>query len=76
MDTPMPGKAGLRSAVAVLTETFGLGRAAAISAILLVGSVSVFTVFWFFSLGPCPTPLSSPPVPRAVLSKSPPRNTA
>ncbi len=48
----MPGKAGFARAVAVLTETFGLGRAAAISAILLVGSVSVFTVFWFFHSAP------------------------
>jgi TRAP-type uncharacterized transport system substrate-binding protein len=52
MDSPMPGKAGFARAVAVLTETFGLGRAAAISAILLVGSVSVFTVFWFFHSAP------------------------
>lgn len=52
MDSPLPGKDGFARAVGVLTETFGLGRAAAISALLLVGSVTIFTVFWFFHSAP------------------------
>ncbi len=38
--------------VGVFTETFGLGRAAAISAILLIASVTLFAVFWFFHSAP------------------------
>jgi TRAP-type uncharacterized transport system substrate-binding protein len=52
MDSPIPGKAGFARAIGMLTETFGLGRAAAISALLLLGSVSVFAVFWFFHSAP------------------------
>ena len=36
----------------MFTETFGLGRAAAISAILLISSVTIFAVFWFFHSAP------------------------
>jgi TRAP-type uncharacterized transport system substrate-binding protein len=43
---------GLTWVLAVFKETFGLGRAAAISAILLVGSVIIFAVFWFFHSAP------------------------
>jgi TRAP-type uncharacterized transport system substrate-binding protein len=48
----MTRKVGLTRVLAVFTETFGLGRAAAISAILLVSSVTVFAVFWFFHSAP------------------------
>jgi TRAP-type uncharacterized transport system substrate-binding protein len=48
----MTGKAGLARLLAVFSETFGLGRAAAISAILLIGSGSIFAVFWFFHSAP------------------------
>jgi hypothetical protein len=43
---------GLTRVLGVVRETFGLGRAAAISAILLVGSVTIFAVFWFFRSAP------------------------
>jgi hypothetical protein len=45
-------KLGLSRVLAVVTETFGLGRAAAFSAVLLVSSVTVFAVFWFFHSAP------------------------
>jgi TRAP-type uncharacterized transport system substrate-binding protein len=48
----MTGKPGLARFLAVFTETFGLGRAAAISALLLVGSGTIFAVFWFFHSAP------------------------
>ncbi len=48
----MTRKIGLTRVLAVFTETFGLGRAAAISAILLISSVTVFAVFWFFHSAP------------------------
>jgi TRAP-type uncharacterized transport system substrate-binding protein len=48
----MTRKVGLTRVLAVFTETFGLGRAAAMSAILLVSSVTVFAVFWFFHSAP------------------------
>src|SRR5664279_674813 len=48
----MTRKIGLTRVLAVFTEAFGLGRAAAISAILLVSSVTVFAVFWFFHSAP------------------------
>jgi NMT1-like family len=43
---------GLTRLLAAVTETFGLGRAAAFSAILLVSSVVVFAVFWFLHSAP------------------------
>src|ERR1017187_8705 len=52
MESPMTGKPGLARFLAVFTETFGLGRAAAISALLLVGSGTIFAVFWFFHSAP------------------------
>src|ERR1017187_1751856 len=45
-------KLGLSRVLAVVTETFGLGGAAAFSAVLLVSSVTVFAVFWFFHSAP------------------------
>jgi len=48
----MTRKTGLARVLAVFTETFGLGRAAAISAILLISSVTIFAVFWFFHSAP------------------------
>jgi hypothetical protein len=45
-------KLGLTRVLAVVTETFGLGRAAALSTVLLVSSVTVFAVFWFFHSAP------------------------
>ena len=38
--------------LAGVRETFGLGRAAAITAILLIGSVTIFAVFWFVHSAP------------------------
>jgi len=52
MESPKNGNAGLTRLLAVFTETFGMGRAAAIGAILLVGSGVVFAVFWFFHSAP------------------------
>jgi TRAP-type uncharacterized transport system substrate-binding protein len=52
MKSPMTGKTGLARLLEVFSETFGLGRAAAISAILLIGSGTVFAVFWFFHSAP------------------------
>jgi TRAP-type uncharacterized transport system substrate-binding protein len=43
---------GFTRVVGIFTETFGLGRAAAISAILLIASVTLFAVFWFFHSAP------------------------
>ena len=48
----MMRKLGLTQVLAVVRETFGLGRAAAVSAILLIGSVTVFAVFWFIHSAP------------------------
>ncbi|HXJ43640.1 MAG TPA: TAXI family TRAP transporter solute-binding subunit [Bryobacteraceae bacterium] len=48
----MAEKTRLARLVTVFTETFGLGRAAAISALLLIGSVTVAAVFWFFHSAP------------------------
>jgi TRAP transporter TAXI family solute receptor len=48
----MMRKLGLTQVLAGVRETFGLGRAAAISAILLVGSVTIFAVFWFVHSAP------------------------
>ncbi|MGD0650504.1 MAG: TAXI family TRAP transporter solute-binding subunit [Verrucomicrobiia bacterium] len=48
----MTRKNGITRVLAVFTETFGLGRAAAISAILLISSVTIFAVFWFFHSAP------------------------
>lgn len=48
----MTRKIGLTRVLAVFTEAFGIGRAAAISAILLVSSVTIFAVFWFFYSAP------------------------
>ena len=48
----MTRKMGFTRVLAVFTETFGLGRAAAISAILLISSVTIFAVFWFFHSAP------------------------
>ena len=45
-------KSGFTRVVGIFTETFGLGRAAAITAILLVASVTLFAVFWFFHSAP------------------------
>ncbi len=45
-------KKGFSQVVGVFTETFGLGRAAAISAILLIASVTLFALFWFFHSAP------------------------
>ena len=43
---------GFTQILATVRETFGLGRAAAITAILLVGSVTIFAVFWFVHSAP------------------------
>jgi hypothetical protein len=43
---------GLKRVLAAFTETFGLSRAATISAILLVSSVTIFAVFWFLHSAP------------------------
>ena len=45
-------KNGFSQMVGVFAETFGLGRGAAISAILLIASVTLFGVFWFFHSAP------------------------
>jgi hypothetical protein len=37
---------------AMFTEIFGLGRAAALSAVLLISLVTIFAVFWFFYSAP------------------------
>jgi TRAP-type uncharacterized transport system substrate-binding protein len=52
MESPKADKTGATRLLAVFTETFGLGRAAAISAVLLIASVSLFAVFWFFRSAP------------------------
>jgi TRAP-type uncharacterized transport system substrate-binding protein len=51
MESP-PRNNGLDRVLGVFTETFGLGRAAAISAVLLIASVTFFAVFWFFHSAP------------------------
>src|ERR1017187_1641282 len=43
---------GLTRVAGIFTETFGLGRAAAISATLLVAFATLFAVFWFFHSAP------------------------
>ena len=43
---------GFTGVLGFFTETFGLGRAAAISAILLITIVTFFAVFWFFHSAP------------------------
>jgi hypothetical protein len=48
----MTGKGGLDRVLGVFNETFGLGRAAAISAILLIVFGVGFAVFWFFHSAP------------------------
>jgi TRAP-type uncharacterized transport system substrate-binding protein len=45
-------KNGFTQVVGVFGETFGLGRAAAISAVLLIVSVLALAVFWFFHSAP------------------------
>jgi TRAP-type uncharacterized transport system substrate-binding protein len=45
-------KNGFSQVVGVFGETFGLGRGAAISAILLIASVTLFSIFWFFHSAP------------------------
>jgi TRAP-type uncharacterized transport system substrate-binding protein len=45
-------KNGFSHMVGVFGETFGLGRAAAISAVLLIVSVLALAVFWFFHSAP------------------------
>jgi hypothetical protein len=62
----MTRKTGLARVLAVFTETFGLGRAAAISAILLISSVTIFAVFWFFHSAP----------PRAITITTGPKGSA
>src|ERR1700691_5656712 len=52
MESPPPRSTGLDRVLGVFTETFGLGRAAAISAVLLIASVTLFAVFWFFHSAP------------------------
>src|SRR5512143_1338301 len=37
---------------ALFTEIFGLGRAAALSAVLLISLFTIFAVFWFFHAAP------------------------
>src|SRR5579859_4257388 len=48
----MTDKGGLNRVLGVFNETFGLGRAAAISAILLICFGVGFAVFWFFHSAP------------------------
>src|SRR5258706_9074138 len=52
MEPSTKGKPGLARLLAVFTEPFGLGRAAAISALLLIGIVTMAAVFWFFRTAP------------------------
>ncbi|HXI82524.1 MAG TPA: TAXI family TRAP transporter solute-binding subunit [Verrucomicrobiae bacterium] len=52
MESPTTEKTRLARFLAVFTETFGLGRAAAISALLLIGSATIIAVFWFIHSAP------------------------
>src|SRR5438046_1766272 len=52
MEPSTTGKTGLARVLSVFTETFGLGRAAAISALLLIGTVTLTAAFWFFRSAP------------------------
>jgi len=45
-------KIGLTQFQTMFTEIFGLGRAAALSAVLLISLVTIFAVFWFFYSAP------------------------
>ena len=45
-------KIGFTQFQAMFTEIFGLGRAAALSAVLLISLVTIFAVFWFFYSAP------------------------
>ncbi len=45
-------KFGITQLQAMFTEIFGLGRAAALSAVLLTSLVTIFAVFWFFYSAP------------------------
>src|SRR5580698_1615517 len=51
-ESSMTGTGGLNRVLEVFNETFGLGRAAAISAILLIVFGVGFAVFWFFHSAP------------------------
>src|ERR1700689_1211545 len=59
-------KNGFSQAVGVFGETFGLGRGAAICAILLIISVLALAVFWFFHSAP----------PRTIIITSGPEDSA
>src|SRR5882724_2232152 len=52
VESPMTEKTRFTRLLAVFTETFGLGRAAAISALLLIGTVTLTAAFWFFRSAP------------------------
>src|ERR1700722_20158251 len=52
MESPIKDETGLNRVVGVFTETFGLGRAAAISAVVLIATVMLFAIFWFFHSAP------------------------
>src|ERR1700684_610369 len=52
MESPPPRNTALDRILGVFTETFGLGRVAAIGAVLLIASVTLFAVFWFFHSAP------------------------
>ena len=45
-------KSALTRIQAMFTEFFGLGRAVALSAIALIGMVTIFAIFWFFHSAP------------------------
>ena len=48
----MTEKIGPHRVLNLFTETFGLGRAAALSTILLIGLVAALTAFWFVKSAP------------------------